>query len=43
MKKNIFPPFSLFLLVVLLLPIPAVADFKNLSNQPPEPQVSETI
>ncbi len=43
MKKIIFPPFSLFLLVFLLVSIPAVADFKNLSNQPPEPQVSVKI
>ena len=43
MKKNIFIPLSLFLLVFLLVSIPAVADFKNLSTQPPEPQTSVKV
>jgi endonuclease/exonuclease/phosphatase family metal-dependent hydrolase len=43
MKKNNFIPLSLCLLVFLLASIPAVADFKNLSTQPPEPQVSVKI
>ena len=43
MKKNTFFSFSFFLLVFLLVSIPAVADFKNLSTQPPEPQVSLKI
>jgi endonuclease/exonuclease/phosphatase family metal-dependent hydrolase len=40
MKKNIFSPWSLFLFAFLLVSVPAGADFKNLSTQPPEPQGS---
>jgi endonuclease/exonuclease/phosphatase family metal-dependent hydrolase len=41
MKKIILFSCSLFLLVFLV--VPAVADFNNLSNQPPESQVSVKI
>ena len=43
MNKINYFPFSLFLLVFLLVSIPAFGDFKNLSTQPPEPQVSVKI
>ena len=43
MKKIIFFPLSLVLLVFLLVSVPAVADFQNLSTQPPEPQISVKI